>query len=121
MNRSVLYYLLVPDFIFMFHSHKKKRAKQIKKLMQRGLMDPEKADPFSLFLETSDITYCLYRDSERVLGNTFGMCILQVSPQDEVFTCNWDCRPGLLVAESSFVAAALGLRGADAQPSRTDH
>nr|CAB3464343.1 unnamed protein product [Digitaria exilis] len=58
-------------------SHKKKRAKQIKKLMQRGLMDPEKADPFSLFLETSDITYCLYRDSERVLGNTFGMCILQ--------------------------------------------
>uniref|UniRef100_A0A0D9XJZ0 RNA cytidine acetyltransferase n=1 Tax=Leersia perrieri TaxID=77586 RepID=A0A0D9XJZ0_9ORYZ len=58
-------------------SHKKKRAKQIKKLMQRGLMDPEKADPFSLFLETSDITYCLYKDSERVLGNTFGMCILQ--------------------------------------------
>ncbi|WVZ99721.1 hypothetical protein U9M48_044982 [Paspalum notatum var. saurae] len=58
-------------------SHKKKRVKQIKKLMQRGLMDPEKADPFSLFLETSDITYCLYRDSERVLGNTFGMCILQ--------------------------------------------
>ncbi|KAG2617256.1 hypothetical protein PVAP13_3NG179514 [Panicum virgatum] len=58
-------------------SHKKKRTKQIKKLMQRGLMDPEKADPFSLFLETSDITYCHYRDSERVLGNTFGMCILQ--------------------------------------------
>lgn len=59
-------------------SHRKKRAKQIKKLMQRGLMDPEKADPFSLFLETSDITYCMYKDSERVLGNTFGMCILQV-------------------------------------------
>ncbi|KQK08319.1 RNA cytidine acetyltransferase 1 [Brachypodium distachyon] len=58
-------------------SHRKKRAKQIKKLMQRGLMDPEKADPFSLFVETSDITYCLYKDSERVLGNTFGMCILQ--------------------------------------------
>lgn len=74
------YCLLVPYFI-LYYSHKKKRAKQIKKLMQRGLMDPEKADPFSLFLETSDITYCLYRDSERVLGNTFGMCILQVSPQ----------------------------------------
>ncbi|KAK1653179.1 hypothetical protein QYE76_070984 [Lolium multiflorum] len=58
-------------------SHRKKRAKQLKKLMQRGLMDPEKADPFSLFLETSDITYCQYKDSERVLGNTFGMCILQ--------------------------------------------
>ncbi|XP_051114910.1 RNA cytidine acetyltransferase 1-like [Andrographis paniculata] len=58
-------------------SHKKKRAKQVKKLMQRGLLDPEKVDPFSLFVETAGITYCLYRDSERVLGNTFGMCILQ--------------------------------------------
>ncbi|KAF8716416.1 hypothetical protein HU200_026352 [Digitaria exilis] len=67
-NWWVPYCLLVPDFI-LYRSHKKKRAKQIKKLMQRGLMDPEKADPFSLFLETSDITYCLYRDSERVLGN----------------------------------------------------
>ncbi|KAK4430637.1 RNA cytidine acetyltransferase 1 [Sesamum alatum] len=58
-------------------SHKKKRAKQVKKLMQRGLLDPEKVDPFSLFVETAGITYCLYRDSERILGNTFGMCILQ--------------------------------------------
>ncbi|KAL6558902.1 hypothetical protein OROMI_019252 [Orobanche minor] len=58
-------------------SHKKKRAKQVKKLMQRGLLDPEKLDPFSLFIETTGITYCLYRDSERILGNTFGMCILQ--------------------------------------------
>ncbi|KAF9678780.1 hypothetical protein SADUNF_Sadunf07G0071300 [Salix dunnii] len=58
-------------------SHKKKRAKQVKKLMQRGLLDPEKVDPFSLFLETGGLTYCLYKDSERILGNTFGMCILQ--------------------------------------------
>ncbi|KAA8530952.1 hypothetical protein F0562_005681 [Nyssa sinensis] len=58
-------------------SHKKKRAKQIKKYMQRGLLDPERADPFSLFVETGGITYCLYKDSERILGNTFGMCILQ--------------------------------------------
>ncbi|KAJ9177703.1 hypothetical protein P3X46_012893 [Hevea brasiliensis] len=57
-------------------SHKKKRAKQIKKLMQRGLLDPEKVDPFSLFVETGGPTYCLYKDSERILGNTFGMCIL---------------------------------------------
>ncbi|GLU13215.1 hypothetical protein SLE2022_298600 [Rubroshorea leprosula] len=58
-------------------SHKKKRAKQIKKLMQRGLLDPEKVDPFSLFVESHGITYCLYKDSERILGKTFGMCILQ--------------------------------------------
>lgn len=47
--------------------------------MQRGLLDPEKVDPFQLFLETGGLTYCLYKDSERVLGNTFGMCILQVA------------------------------------------
>ncbi|KAG6481136.1 hypothetical protein ZIOFF_057731 [Zingiber officinale] len=58
-------------------SHKKKRSKQIKKLLQRGLLDPEKVDPFSLFVESGNLTYCLYRDSERILGNTFGMCILQ--------------------------------------------
>ncbi|GER47563.1 tRNA(Met) cytidine acetyltransferase TmcA [Striga asiatica] len=58
-------------------SHKKKRMKQVKKLIARGLFEPEKADSFSLFLETTDIQYCLYKDSERILGNTFGMCILQ--------------------------------------------
>uniref|UniRef100_A0A2P2M6I1 RNA cytidine acetyltransferase n=1 Tax=Rhizophora mucronata TaxID=61149 RepID=A0A2P2M6I1_RHIMU len=58
-------------------SHRKKRAKQIKKLMQRGLLDPEKVDPFQLFVETGGLTYCMYKDSERILGNTFGMCILQ--------------------------------------------
>lgn len=46
--------------------------------MQRGLLDPEKVDPFTLFVESGNITYCLYKDSDRILGNTFGMCILQV-------------------------------------------
>ncbi|XP_021905351.1 RNA cytidine acetyltransferase 1-like [Carica papaya] len=58
-------------------SHKKKRAKQIKKLTQRGLLDPDRVESFSLFVETGGLTYCLYKDSERILGNTFGMCILQ--------------------------------------------
>ncbi|XP_009629176.1 RNA cytidine acetyltransferase 1-like [Nicotiana tomentosiformis] len=58
-------------------SHKQKRKKQVKKYMQRGLLDPEKVEPFELFVETGGVSYCLYRDSERILGNTFGMCILQ--------------------------------------------
>ncbi|XP_056687836.1 RNA cytidine acetyltransferase 1-like [Spinacia oleracea] len=58
-------------------SHKKKRVKQVKKMMQRGLLDPEKVDPFSLFIESGVVSHCLYRDSERILGNTYGMCILQ--------------------------------------------
>lgn len=58
-------------------SHKRKRGKQIKKLSQRGLLDPEKVDPFLLFVDSGGIIYCMYKDSERILGNTFGMCILQ--------------------------------------------
>ncbi|KAL3004059.1 hypothetical protein AAZX31_08G141300 [Glycine max] len=58
-------------------SHKKKRSKQIKKLVQRGLYDPEKGDSFDLFLAGGGFTYCLYKESEKVLGNTFGMCVLQ--------------------------------------------
>ncbi|CAK8534586.1 unnamed protein product [Lathyrus sativus] len=60
-------------------SHVRKRQKQIKKMRHQGLWDPEKADAFSLFVESGNITYCLYKDSEKVLNNTFGMCILQVS------------------------------------------
>lgn len=106
MNCAVLYLLtslLILHFI-RYCSHKKKRGKQIKKLMQRGLLDPEKADPFSLFMETSDITYCLYRDSERVLGNTFGMCILQVLPEAFVlFHLVKSAILGFLVAEFSLL------------------
>ncbi|CAA0187436.1 putative tRNA(Met) cytidine acetyltransferase [Arabidopsis thaliana] len=58
-------------------SHNKKRAKQLKKMKERGQLDPEKLDAFSLFLDVVDVTHCLYKDSERILGNTFGMCILQ--------------------------------------------
>ncbi|CAL5354163.1 unnamed protein product [Camellia sinensis] len=58
-------------------SHKRKRTKQLKKLMQRGLLDPEKVDAFSLFLESRDVSYCFYGESDRILGNTYGMCILQ--------------------------------------------
>ena len=59
-------------------SHRKKRMKQIKKMMQRGLMDPEKEDPFSMFVASTNIRYCYYSETHKILGNTFGMCVLQV-------------------------------------------
>jgi len=34
-------------------SHKKKRMKQMKKMMSRGLVDPENEDPFSLFVSST--------------------------------------------------------------------
>ena len=60
-----------------FTSHRKKRMSQIKKMMQRGLIDPEKDDPFELFISATDISYCYYKDTARILGNTFGMLVLQ--------------------------------------------
>ena len=60
-----------------FTSHRKKRMRQIKKMIQRGLLDPEKDDPFELFISATDINYCYYRETSRVLGNTFGMLVLQ--------------------------------------------
>lgn len=59
-------------------SHKKKRMKQIKKMAQRGLLDAENEDPFSLFVASTSIRYCYYSDTHKILGSTFGMCVLQV-------------------------------------------
>ena len=58
-------------------SHKKKRVKQIKKMVARGLMDPENEDPFSLFVASTDIKYTYYADTQKILGNTYGMAVLQ--------------------------------------------
>ena len=60
------------------HSHRKKRMQQIRKQMQRGLLDPEKEDPFSLFVASTSIRYCYYSETQNILGNTYGMCVLQV-------------------------------------------
>jgi N-acetyltransferase 10 len=60
-------------------SHRKKRMNQIRKMMQRGLLDPEKEDPFSLFVASTSIRYCYYHETQNILGNTFGMCVLQAS------------------------------------------
>mmetsp|Transcript_23934 Transcript_23934/g.50785 ORF Transcript_23934/g.50785 Transcript_23934/m.50785 type:complete len:1044 (-) Transcript_23934:478-3609(-) len=60
-----------------FTSHRKKRMKQIKKMVQRGLLDPEKDDKFELFISSTEINYCYYKETHRVLGNTFGMLVLQ--------------------------------------------
>ncbi|XP_076915504.1 RNA cytidine acetyltransferase 1-like, partial [Bidens hawaiensis] len=58
--------------LFVSHSHKKKRGKPVKKLVTSPGMDPENVDLFSRV-----VTYCRYKDSERILGNTFGMCVLE--------------------------------------------
>ncbi|GAB4815551.1 hypothetical protein N2152v2_002597 [Parachlorella kessleri] len=58
-------------------SHRKKRMKQIKKMAQRGLLDPDKEDPFALFVASTNIRYCYYSETHKILGSTYGMLVLQ--------------------------------------------
>ncbi|ORY80427.1 GNAT acetyltransferase 2-domain-containing protein [Protomyces lactucae-debilis] len=61
-----------------FTSHRKKRELKIKKEIKRGIRDPNDAqDPFELFIAVTNIRYTYYKESEKVLGQTFGMCVLQ--------------------------------------------
>lgn len=60
-----------------FSVNKKKRLKKMKKQAQQGLLDPDKSDPFELFIQSTSIRYCFYKDTHKILGNTFGMCVLQ--------------------------------------------
>lgn len=72
-----------------FSSHKKKRMKQVKRKMERGQHDPEIDDPFELFVSSTNIRYCYYKETELVLGKTFGLCVLQ---DFEALTPNLLCR-----------------------------
>ena len=81
-----------------FSTHRKKRMKEIKKNQARGLHDPEVDDPFDLFISSTNIRWytllyysltflfiyshysfdrTYYKESDRILGQTFGMCVLQ--------------------------------------------
>lgn len=60
-----------------FSSNKKKRMKVIKRRIKQGLVDPDKDDPFELFISSTTIRFAYYSESRKILGNTYGMCILQ--------------------------------------------
>jgi N-acetyltransferase 10 len=58
-------------------SHRKKREAKIKKEVKRGIREANTEDPFELFISLTNIRYCYYKETEKILGNTYGMCILQ--------------------------------------------
>lgn len=61
-----------------FSTHRQKRMKKLKRQKQRGLeKDVDQADNFELFISQTNINWCYYRDSHRVLGTTVGMLVLQ--------------------------------------------
>ncbi|KAJ2778777.1 N-acetyltransferase 10 [Coemansia javaensis] len=60
-----------------FTSHRKKREAKIKREIKRGVREANEEDPFEMFITVTDIRYTYYKESHKVLGNTFGMCVLQ--------------------------------------------
>jgi len=72
-----------------FSTHRKKRMEKLKRDKKRGLAKQqssggtnssgvmEQMDNFELFLTNTDITWCYYKDSHRVLGTTHSILVLQ--------------------------------------------
>ncbi|KAJ1914057.1 N-acetyltransferase 10 [Mycoemilia scoparia] len=60
-----------------FTSHRKKREAKIKREIKKGIRDVNADDPFELFVSSTNIRYTYYKETPKVLGNTFGMCVLQ--------------------------------------------
>lgn len=61
-----------------FSSHRKKRMKSLQKKVKSGKLDVNEDDPFELFVVSTNIRYCYYHETHKILGNTYGMCVLQV-------------------------------------------
>ncbi|KAL1971782.1 hypothetical protein VTN31DRAFT_1870 [Thermomyces dupontii] len=74
-NKSVLW--AYKKDLLGFSSHRKKREAKIKKEIKRGLREPNEEDPFELFISLNQIRYVYYKETDKILGNTYGMCILQ--------------------------------------------
>ena len=80
-------YMLCPKLLYC--SHKKKRMREIKKLISRGVYDKDGENPFDLFVSSTEIRWCYYKDSKNILGQTYGMLVLQ---DFESITANLLCR-----------------------------
>ncbi|RVX73730.1 RNA cytidine acetyltransferase [Exophiala mesophila] len=74
-NKSVLW--AYKKDLLGFTSHRKKRETKIKKEIKRGIRDANTEDPFELFVTLHNIRYVYYKETDKILGNTYGMCILQ--------------------------------------------
>ncbi|KAK0384141.1 hypothetical protein NLU13_8230 [Sarocladium strictum] len=74
-NKSVLW--AYKNKLLGFTSHRKKREQKIKKEIKRGIREANSQDPFELFVSLHDIRYTYYKETDKILGNTYGMCILQ--------------------------------------------
>ena len=52
--------------------------KQLQKKIKSGKLDVKEDDPFELFIAATNVRYTYYSETHKILGNTYGMCVLQV-------------------------------------------
>ncbi|KAK1887566.1 RNA cytidine acetyltransferase [Dissostichus eleginoides] len=60
-----------------FSSNRKKRMRHLQKKINTGTLNLNQDDPFELFIAATNIRYCYYNETHKILGNTYGMCVLQ--------------------------------------------
>ncbi|GAA5876392.1 hypothetical protein JCM8547_003026 [Rhodosporidiobolus lusitaniae] len=60
-----------------FSSNRKKRESKVKREVKRGERDVSEMDPFELFVSVTDVRYTYYKDTHKILGQTYNMLILQ--------------------------------------------
>ncbi|KAF4656300.1 N-acetyltransferase 10 [Perkinsus chesapeaki] len=90
-----------------FSSNRRKRGRNMKKAIKQGKYDTATDDPFELFLSSTDIRFCYYRDSETILGKTYDMCVLS---DFEALTPNLLCQGYALEQSPRIVDGLMALK-----------
>uniref|UniRef100_A0A6T6YLF8 RNA cytidine acetyltransferase n=1 Tax=Amorphochlora amoebiformis TaxID=1561963 RepID=A0A6T6YLF8_9EUKA len=60
-----------------FTTHRKKRALKIRREIARGIREVDEQSPFELFVSCTEVRYTYYKETHKILGSTYGMCVLQ--------------------------------------------
>ena len=60
-----------------FLTHRKKRMKLLQKRIKDGTMEVNEDDPFELFICATEIRWTYYKDTQKILGKTYDMLVLQ--------------------------------------------
>ncbi|EGG25141.1 N-acetyltransferase [Cavenderia fasciculata] len=60
-------------------SKNRKKKMKVKETIKQtnGNVTVNGEDPFDVFVSTTNIRYCFYSETHKILGNTFGMLVLQ--------------------------------------------
>ena len=49
----------------------------MKKKKNKGMNDVNKENAFEMFISSTNVRFTFYRETHKILGNTFGVCVLQ--------------------------------------------